>query len=115
MFKRTLLVFCVAIALAVAACTSQTNSNNHNSTAANTATTSNTPTSTTTPASSTTATAKIGIAECDEFIEKYSACVSKRVPQAARAQYQTTMAQWTKTWRDFAANPQTKASLAVTF
>ena len=116
MFKRTLLVFSVAMALAVVACTSsQTNSNNHNSTAANTAPASNTATSTTTPAATTAApTGKIGIAECDGFIEKYAACVSTKVPASARAQYKTTLEQWSKSWRDLAANPQTRASLTQT-
>jgi hypothetical protein len=113
MFKRTLLMFCVAIALAVAACTSsETNSNNHNATAANSAT-SNTATSTTTPASTTATTGKIGVPECDAFIEKYAACVSARVPEAARSQYKNTLEQWTKSWRELAANPQTKASLTA--
>ena len=29
---------------------------------------------------------KIGVAECDDFIDKYEACITGKVPEAARAQ-----------------------------
>jgi hypothetical protein len=45
-------------------------------------------------------------------LDKYNACVSDKVPAAARAQFQSSLAQWRKAWRDAAANPQTKATLA---
>jgi hypothetical protein len=55
---------------------------------------------------------KIGVPECDDYLAKYETCVSSKVPAAARAQYESTLAQTRKSWRDLAANPQTKASLA---
>jgi hypothetical protein len=64
--------------------------------------------------STTTASAdKIGIAECDQFLEAYDACVSNKVPEAVRAQYKTTLSQWRSTWRAAAANPQSRATLAA--
>ena len=54
---------------------------------------------------------KIGVAECDEFIAAYEACVNNKVPAAARPQFNTSLAQWRKSWHDLAANPQTKATL----
>ena len=55
---------------------------------------------------------KIGVPECDEFIAKYDACVSKKVPEAARAQYRNVLEQWSESWRKLAANPQGRATLA---
>jgi hypothetical protein len=51
---------------------------------------------------------KIGIPECDDFITKYDACVSGKVPEAQRAQYQNTIKQWRDSWRELAKNPMTK-------
>ena len=118
----------VACALVLSACGgSETNSNsatvtntNKNTTTSTTTTTTSTPattntTSTTTNTQATTKPAsgeKIGIADCDDFLDKYEACVSDKVPAAARAQYEASLKQWRDSWRQMAANPQTKASLA---
>ena len=68
----------------------------------------------TTATSSTTSTGdKIGIPECDDFIAKYEACVSGKVPEAARASYQTALKQWRESWKKLAENPQTKGTLAA--
>jgi hypothetical protein len=109
------LTLCVACAFLLIACGGASNTNNApaaNTNAGKAAT--NTAATNTAPASTTTAStgAKIGVPECDEYLDKYEACVSSKVPEAARAQYETTLAQTRKSWRDLAANPQTKASLA---
>jgi pectate lyase len=78
---------------------------------ANTAST-NTATTTTNTATTTATGDKIGVAECDEYIAKYEACISGKVPEAARAQYNSGLAQMRKSWQSLAANPQTRASLA---
>jgi hypothetical protein len=67
------------------------------------------------PATTTTAPAgeKIGVPECDDFIAKYDACVSSKVPEAARAQLKSAEAEWRKSWKKLAENPQTKSSLAA--
>lgn len=55
---------------------------------------------------------KIGVAECDDYIEKYEACLTKNVPEQSRAMMKASFEQTRKTWKDIAANPQTKASLS---
>ncbi len=111
MSKTILLFLCLLAVWVLVACnkteTPTTSSNNANTSkpAPSTATTSTT--------SSTASTEKIGVAECDDFLAKYDACITKSVPEAARAQYNTTLAQWRKSWHDLAANPQTKATLAT--
>lgn len=73
-----------------------------------------TPASTTaTPASTTSAAGDIGVAECDEFLKKYEACVSGKVPAAAQATFKSSMEQWRTSWKQLAANPQTKSTLAA--
>lgn len=66
------------------------------------------------PAATTTvsATGEVGVPECDAFLKAYEACVHDKVPAAARPTFDTTLANWKKTWREQAANPQTKAALA---
>jgi len=103
----------VIFALSMLGCSKTEMTNNTNSSAANTnkaATSSNTSTGTT---SSTTGTGeKIGVPDCDDFIAKYDACVSGKVPKSARAQYKTAIATWRESWKKAAANPTTKAALA---
>jgi hypothetical protein len=66
------------------------------------------------PAATTTASAdKVGVPECDDFIAKYDACISDKVPEAARAQFKTAVQQWRSSWRQAAATPQGKAGLAA--
>ncbi|HEV7906449.1 MAG TPA: hypothetical protein VGO96_21605 [Pyrinomonadaceae bacterium] len=118
MLKRHFLSLSLGVAclLILVACAS---SNNNNAPATNApAANSNTgkaSATNTAPASTTTASTgdKIGVPECDDYLAKYESCVSSKVPEAARAQYETTLAQTRKSWRDLAANPQTKASLAA--
>ena len=55
---------------------------------------------------------KIGVPECDDYLEKYEACIFGKVPEAARSAMKSSFEQTRKTWKDLAANPQTKASLA---
>ena len=55
-----------------------------------------------------------GIASCDDFLTKYDACVSSKVPEAQRAMLKTQIDQTRKTWIDLAKNPSTKASMEST-
>ena len=66
-----------------------------------------------TPANKVAAGDKIGVPECDDFIAKYDACVSSKVPEAARAQYKSAVDQWRASWKKLAENPATKGSLAA--
>ena len=109
MKNRILLPLCVVIGLLLVACGTTEVTVNHNSSAS--------PATKASPASTpatvaTTTGEKIGVAECDEFINAYDACVSSKVPETARAQYKTTIEQWRKSWHQLATNPNTKASLA---
>jgi hypothetical protein len=72
-----------------------------------------TPATTTTPSTtaSTGSGEKIGVPECDDFITKYEACVSSKIPEAARAQFNTTLKQWRDSWRQAAGTSQGKAGL----
>ena len=110
MNKRILLPMCVVIGLLLVACGKTEVSVDTNRSASPEAKTA--PAST--PATTTTASSgeKVGIADCDDFIAKYEACVTGKVPEAARAQYKAGVEQWRTSWRQLAANPQTKATLA---
>jgi hypothetical protein len=109
MKKRILLPLCVVIGLLLVACGKTEVTVNHNS-SASPATAAN-PAST--PAKAASATGEsIGVADCDNFIAAYDACVSSKVPEATRAQFKTSIEQWRTSWRQLAANPNTKATLA---
>ncbi|GEM_PF-172992 len=53
----------------------------------------------------------VGISACDNFLAKYHACVSTRVPEKARDQYESTVNQWRESWRKLANNQQTRGTL----
>ena len=55
---------------------------------------------------------KIGIAECDEYLTKVESCITSKVPEASRAMFKPSLDQTRKSWKDLAANPQTKTGLA---
>ena len=111
MLKRTLLIFAVLCAAILIGCSKTETMENSNTAMGN----SNKPAAMSTPATPTTTTStsdeKIGVPECDEFIAKYEACTSK-VPEIARAQYKSVVAQWRSEWKKLAANPATKGKLA---
>ena len=56
---------------------------------------------------------KIGVAECDEYITKWEACVNSKVPEAQRATYKSSFETLRKSWKDAAATPQGKEGLKV--
>lgn len=115
----SLFALCVALCLGLLACGGAADNTNTaanaNAPAANANTkTAATPASTTaTPASTTSAAGDIGVAECDDFLKKYEACVSGKVPAAAQATFKSSMEQWRTSWKQLAANPQTKSTLAA--
>ena len=110
MKKRILLPLCIALGLSLMACGTTEVSVNTNSSASPAAAKAS---PAATPAAVLTSTGeKIGVPECDDFIAAYDACVSGKVPEAARAQFKASIEQWRTSWRQLAANPNTKASLA---
>lgn len=56
---------------------------------------------------------KVGVPECDEYVDKYQKCISGKVPAAAQAAlkagFDTAVTQWQKA----AATPEGKSSLAM--
>ena len=54
-----------------------------------------------------------GVKECDDYIRKYLACVDSKVPEAARAMVRQSLDQAKAQWKQAAATPQGKASLAT--
>ena len=111
MQKRFLLPLCVLVGFLLVACgTTEVTVNRNDSTPAAAAKTS----PAATPAAVLITTGeKIGVPECDDFLAAYDACVSSKVPEAARAQYKTTIEQWRTSWRRLAGNPETRASLVM--
>jgi hypothetical protein len=107
MQKKFLLALSVLFVLLLLACAKPEGSTNRSESA---------PAAASSPANTTVASTggeKIGVAECDEFIAAYDACVSGKVPEAARAQYKTAIEQWRSSWSKLAANPATRGTLAA--
>lgn len=108
----SLFALCVLLGTAMLACGGAAENANTSNTAVGNANTKAAATPAAT-AASTTASAgdKIGVAECDDFITKYEACVTGKVPAAQQAAFKSSIEQWRKSWKDLAANPQTKPTL----
>lgn len=100
------LALCLVAGLLLIACGGGASDNAANS--SNTAASGNKAANTSTTS---TSGEKIGVPECDDFLAKYESCVTGKVPAAAQATYKAGMEQWRKSWKDLAANPQTKATL----
>ena len=97
MLTKTFLAFCVLCAFVLIGCSKTETMSNSNST--------------TSTASSTGD--KIGVPECDDYIAKYEACVNGKVPDMARAQFNSAMKTARDAWRKAAATPEGKAGLAA--
>jgi hypothetical protein len=52
-----------------------------------------------------------GIATCDDFLTKYDACISSKIPAEQQAMYKTQIDQTRKAWLDLAKNPSTKSTM----
>jgi hypothetical protein len=55
---------------------------------------------------------KVGVAECDEYIQKVEACLTAKVPENMRGTYKSSLDTMRTTWRKAAETPQGKAALA---
>lgn len=102
MTTKTFSLFCVCLLLGalMLACGGGANDN-----AANTGTTNG--------AGTTASGDKIGVAECDDFIQKYEACVNSKVPESARSMVKANLDSMRTAWKKAAETPQGKAGLAV--
>ena len=101
MLSKTLLILAVLCVAILVGCSKSDTMNNSNTAAGNS------------NKATTTAGDKIGVPECDDFIAKYDACVSSKVPEAVRAQYKTAIDQWRASWKKLADDPATKGTLAA--
>lgn len=54
----------------------------------------------------------VGVPECDDYIAKYEACVSDKVPAAAQASMKQSLQTMKASWKQAAATPAGKAGLA---
>lgn len=113
--KAFAVALCVGAVLLVCACGSSSDSANTNATS-NTSNANTTTTANTSPSKETRTTAsagdRIGVPECDEYLEKYESCLNGKVPEAARATLKASFETTRKAWKDAASTPQGKAGLA---
>lgn len=112
MRRTTTLALSLVCGLLLMACTA-TNTNTNSNT--NTSSTTDKPATSTTPATGTATSTgdNIGVPECDDFIAKYDACVSNKVPEMVRTQYKDAIARWRSDWRRMAQDPNTRGQLAA--
>jgi hypothetical protein len=109
MIRTTLSALIVLCAVVLFGCSKSENANNANQTVG----------SSQPPASSSTKEMappppsgdSVGVPECDDFITKYDACVSNKVPEMVRAPYKDAIAKWRSEWRRLAQDPKTRDSL----
>src|ERR1051326_6774141 len=104
------LLFCLVIGLMVLSC-SKSADTNRNAASTNSAVPAGTPAATHNASTNAAAGEKIGVPECDAFLTAYENCVTTKVPEQARAQFQAGMRTWRTEWKRLADNPQTKPSL----
>ena len=111
MKRITLVILTTAFAVVLLACSKTENTSNNNSNSSTTAQKSTPGTST----SSTTASAgnKIGVPECDDYIAKYESCVRSKVPEAMRAQLESSLKTARENWKKAAENTVTRGTLAA--
>ncbi|HKC66153.1 MAG TPA: hypothetical protein VKB86_21085 [Pyrinomonadaceae bacterium] len=111
------LALVAAFALVLTACGGGSNNattSNNSSAPANTSnktSTTSTPTTTSSPTTKAETGDKVGVPECDDFLAKYEACVTGKVPEAARPQFKAALEQWRTSWRKTAETPEGKAGL----
>ena len=53
-----------------------------------------------------------GVAECDEYVKKYLACVESKVPEAVRGPIRASLDQTRTAWRQAAMTPEGRTGLA---
>lgn len=77
------------------------------------ATTTSAPTAAKTEAAPATGGDKVGVQECDEYIEKYQKCLAGKVPEIAQAALKQGFEQTVTAWRQAAATPEGKTGLTM--
>jgi len=109
-------MICLLTGLLVLACSKADTNRNANTSAANS--TAPAPAGSVVTNRNTNSTAatgtKIGVEECDTFLTAYENCVTTKIPEAARVQYQSSINTLRASWKKLADNPQTRGTLAAT-
>ena len=118
MIRTTRLALALGFAVALAACQQSSPPASTATPAAAPAAAPATPAATPAPAAATPAApaataSSIGIAECDDYLNKYQACVESKVPEAARATLIQSLDQTRAAWRTASGTPAGKDSLAA--
>src|SRR5262245_15534719 len=111
MKRISLVILATAFAVVLLACSKTERMSNSNSNSATTAGKSTAAPGTST--SSTSAGDKIGVPECDDYIAKYESCVRSKVPEAMRAQLESTLKTARENWKKAAENAQSRSTLAA--
>lgn len=57
--------------------------------------------------------AGIGVATCDEFMEKYVRCMQGKIPPASRATFRSSVERWQNSWRELAKTSEGRAGLTA--
>lgn len=57
-------------------------------------------------------TTSVGVKECDDYLTKVTACVSKNVPENMRTTFNQSVESTKKSWVELAKNETTKTALA---
>jgi hypothetical protein len=57
---------------------------------------------------------RVGIKECDDYIDQYQACLNDKVPKESRDALATSLNQMRTSWRAAASNAAAKDSLVQT-
>ena len=65
------------------------------------------------PATAQASAGNIGIPECDDYLNKYQACVESKVPESARVALKLSLDQTRTAWRNAATTPGGKEGLAA--
>jgi hypothetical protein len=55
--------------------------------------------------------AEVGIPVCDEFLTKYEACVTGKIPAAQQPAFKAQLEQLRASWSSIAQNPSTRPTL----
>lgn len=56
----------------------------------------------------------VGVKECDDYIDRYQACVNDKVPKESRDALSASLMQMRSAWKAAATNSNAKESLALT-
>ena len=71
------------------------------------------PAATQAPPAAPAAAAEFGVAECDDYMAKYVACIDSKVPEAARTALRQSLDQTKAQWKQAASTPEGKNGLAM--